>query len=82
MSFDYVVFTYTRFNLTSILSTQVLQAIVNFLTCKYNVELIGLLKRKKFLIWFDLICYILFWSLANVYDVRAPGLSKRDGRLD
>ena len=34
-------FTYTRFNLTSILSTQVLQAIVNFLTCKYNVGLIG-----------------------------------------
>ena len=34
-------FTCTRFNLTSILSMQVLQAIVNFLTCKYNVELIG-----------------------------------------
>ena len=29
-------------NLTSsILSMQVLQAIVNFLTCKYNVELVG-----------------------------------------
>ena len=34
-------FTYTRLNLTIILSTQALQAIDNFLTYKYSVELIG-----------------------------------------
>ena len=33
-------FTYARFNLTSVLSTQVLQAVVNFLICKYSAELI------------------------------------------
>ena len=52
---DNVVFTYTRFNLTSILSTQVLQTIVIFLTCKYSVELVGgpkqTCKRNKYLIW-------------------------------
>ena len=26
--------------------------------------------------------YKLFWSLANLYDLRASGLSKRDGGLD
>ena len=38
---NYVVFYLHLVNLTSILSTQVLQAIVNLLTCKYSVELIG-----------------------------------------
>ena len=47
-------FTYTRFNLTSIPSTQVLQTIVIFLTCKYSVELVGgpkqTCKRNEYLI--------------------------------
>ena len=45
ISFDLPVILFSHclilFNLTSILSAQVLQAIVKFLTCKYNVELIG-----------------------------------------
>ena len=54
-------FTYARFKLTSILSTQVLQAIVNCLTCNHSVELIGPKETCKRNIWFDWIWFDFPW---------------------